>query len=227
MAENPTYDFASRDYENIRRDLLARASRTIPEWTDRDPADFTTALVDLWAYMGDILHYYIDRAGGEAFLTTATQRESVMGLANLFDYTPRFNSPARGQVYVSNTGSASATIASGTGFVASYNDTLYYFYAADDTDIAVGATVGVPVNEGSIVSNEVLTSGASGQIGQRYTIQNQDVIPSTVRVFVYENGVDPVEWTVTDNINALPASTAGFRYTRLPWASLKWFSVTV
>ena len=57
----PGFDFASRDYENIRRDLLIRAERVLPDWTDRDPSDFTMLLVDLWAYMGDIMHYYIDR----------------------------------------------------------------------------------------------------------------------------------------------------------------------
>ena len=89
MAINtPGFDFASRDYENIRRDLLNRASLIAPEWTDRDPSDFGVLLVDLWAYMGDVLHYYIDRAAGEAFITTATQRESMLALASLFDYKP-------------------------------------------------------------------------------------------------------------------------------------------
>ena len=100
--ERPGFDFASRDYSNIRRDLLARAERTVPEWTDRDPSDFSMVLVDMWAYMGDILHYYIDRAAGESFLDTATQKESVLALANLFDYKPRNRTAARATVYVSS-----------------------------------------------------------------------------------------------------------------------------
>lgn len=83
-----TFDYTSRDYASIQADLLARAERQIPEWTSRDASDFGMLMVDLWAYMGDILHYYVDRAAGESFLNTATQRESVLAIANLLDYLP-------------------------------------------------------------------------------------------------------------------------------------------
>lgn len=83
-----TFDYTSRDYTSIQADLLARAERQIPEWTSRDASDFGMLMVDLWSYMGDILHYYVDRAAGESFLNTATQRESVIAIANLLDYLP-------------------------------------------------------------------------------------------------------------------------------------------
>jgi len=83
-----TFDYTSRDYASIQDDLLRRAQTLLPEWTNREPSDFGMVLVDLWAYMGDILHYYVDRAAGESFLGTATQRESVLAIANLLDYVP-------------------------------------------------------------------------------------------------------------------------------------------
>jgi hypothetical protein len=55
-----SFDYSSRDYSTIKSDLLARASRIAPEWTDRDPSDFGMVLVDLWSQMGDVLHYYVD-----------------------------------------------------------------------------------------------------------------------------------------------------------------------
>ena len=82
------YDYTSRDYTSIQKDLLDRATRVLPDWTSRDASDFGMVFVDLWAYMGDILHYYVDRAAGEANLTTATQRESVLAIAALMDYIP-------------------------------------------------------------------------------------------------------------------------------------------
>ena len=64
------FDYTSRDFANIKGDLLARASRVVPEWTTRDPGDFGVLLTDMWAQMGDVLHYYVDRAAGESFLAT-------------------------------------------------------------------------------------------------------------------------------------------------------------
>lgn len=206
----PGFDFASRDYENIRRDLLARAARVLPEWTDRDPSDFTMMLVDLWAYMGDILHYYVDRAAGEAFLETATQKESILALANLFDYTPRNRTPARVSVYIGNSSSASVTITSGTLFIGEGADANYEFYSTSDVVVGAGQTGTVQCLEGTRYPEETLTNSATGQIGQVYTISNSKVIPSSVRVFVYEDGVTPTEWTQVSNINAVPTSVSGF-----------------
>lgn len=208
--DTPGFDFASRDYDNIRRDLLLRAERVLPEWTDRDPSDFTMLLVDLWAYMGDILHYYVDRAAGEAFIETATQRESILALANLFDYTPRNRTPARVTVFLANSSSASVTIPAGTIFVGEGSDANYEFYSSTNLNILAGQTGSVLCYEGKQFSNEGLTNSATGQIGQVYTISNSQVIPDSVRVFVYEDGINPVEWTKVQNINAVPTTVSGF-----------------
>lgn len=206
----PGFDFASRDYENIRRDLLSRAERVLPEWTDRDPSDFTMLLIDLWAYMGDILHYYVDRAAGEAFLETATQKESILALANLFDYTPRNRTPARVSVYIGNSSAASVTIPAGTIFVGEGSDANYEFYSTSSVIIPAGQTATIACLEGTQYPEETLTNSATGQIGQVYTISNSQVIPSSVRVFVYEDGVTPTEWTRVPNINAVPTTVSGF-----------------
>lgn len=99
------FDYTSRDYSSIQTDLLARAARIIPEWTSRDTSDFGVMLVDLWAYMGDVLHYYVDRAAGESYLETATQRDSVLAIAALMDYIPNHRSSAIGSVVVDITNS--------------------------------------------------------------------------------------------------------------------------
>jgi len=210
MAVNPSYDLASRDYENIKRDLLARAGRSIPEWTVRDPGDFTMMLIELWSYMGDVLHYYVDRAAGEAFLSTATQRESVTALANLFDYTPRYKTAAKGTVYITNTASASVELPTETVFSGTYNSRLLFFHSTSSYILDAGESIQVNVQEGSVVTEEVLTSGANGQVGQKYTLSNTEAIPESVRVFVYEDGVTPTEWTKVSNINTVGSTFAGF-----------------
>lgn len=204
------FDFASRDYSNIRRDLLNRATRVIPEWIDRDPGDFTMLLIDLWAYMGDVMHYYIDRAANEAFIDTASQKESVLALANLFDYTPKTRTPARTTVYISNSSSGSVTLPKGTVLIGEGDTSDYEFFTTYAITIPSGQQGVVICNEGSVITNETLVSNATGQIGQIYTINADNVIPSTVEVFVYEDNETPIRWTRFTNINLIPTGTSGF-----------------
>lgn len=195
MATNtPGFDFASRDYENIRRDLLNRASFVTPEWTDRDPADFGVLLVDLWAYMGDVLNYYIDRAAGEAFITTATQRESLLALANLFDYTPYSRRPATATVYISNTSSASVLLEAGTIFVGSSESGNLTFFNKEDVALPSGQETAVTVTEGSLIEEEIVTNSSSGKPGQIYSLSKLNVVSNNVQVYVYEDGVTATPW---------------------------------
>lgn len=206
----PGFDFASRDYENIRRDLLNRATRVLPEWTDRDPGDFTMLLIDLWAYMGDVMHYYIDRAASEAFIDTASQKESVLALANLFDYTPKTKTAARTTVYISNSSSGSVTLPQGTVLIGEGETTDYEFFTTYEITIPPGEQGSVICHEGQVVTNETLVSNATGQIGQIYTINADNVIPSTVEVYVYEDNETPIRWTSFTNINLVPTGASGF-----------------
>lgn len=211
MAINtPGFDFASRDYENIRRDLLNRASFVAPEWTDRDPSDFGVLLVDLWAYMGDVLHYYIDRAAGEAFITTATQRESMLALANLFDYTPYSRRPATALVSVSNTSTENVTLEAGTVFIGTAEMGNLNFFSNEDTVLVSGEVTQVAVTEGSVIEEEVLTNSASGRPNQRYSLSKLNVVSNNVQVFVYEDGVTPVAWNQVVDIALATTNSSSY-----------------
>jgi len=210
MATNAVFDFASRDFQNIKQDLLARASVTVPEWTDRDPADFGMVLVDLWAYMGDILHYYIDLAAQEAFVETATQRESVLAYANLFDYTPNYRGASSATLTIANSGLTDYTLAAYTEFIAEYDGVFYYFYTDLEYVIPAGGSQSVVVYEGDFISEEVLTTSASGAISQRYTLRNENVVPSSVRVVVYEDVNNPDEWQQVESLYTVDSGTGAF-----------------
>ena len=43
-------------------------------------------LVDLFAYVGDVIAYYQDRIASESFLDTAVERRSVLNLLRLIGY---------------------------------------------------------------------------------------------------------------------------------------------
>src|SRR5207247_831372 len=54
--------------------------------TTRRDDDYAIGLLDLWAALADVLTFYQERYANEAFLRTATQRESIARLARLLDY---------------------------------------------------------------------------------------------------------------------------------------------
>lgn len=82
-------DYTNRDYKAIRAQLVGLARGYMPEWTTvGETGDFGTLLLELFAYTGDVLNYYIDRMLSEAFLGTAVRRQSVLYIADMLGYTP-------------------------------------------------------------------------------------------------------------------------------------------
>ena len=112
MASNyiPQVDYTSRDYASIRDNMIALIPSLLPEWTNTDASDFGITLIELFAYMGDMLNYYIDRAANEGFIATATQKSSVLSLAQLLGYTPSTATPAQVTLSFSNTSSTAQTL---------------------------------------------------------------------------------------------------------------------
>lgn len=207
-----TFDYTSRDFSTIKSEMLDRATQSIPEWTDRDPSDFMTALIDIWAYAADVLHFYVDRAATEAFLPTATQRESVLAMANLYGYTPNPITSAKTGITVYNSTASSVSIPSGTQFRAQSGTTNYIFSTMSDILLAADATATIYAREGIPFSLQTLsgTSGTSvstGLAGQRFSLYHKNVDPSTITVYVYEGaGQTAVEWRQVSRLTNTAAS---------------------
>lgn len=208
-----TFNYTSRDFGTIKADLTSRAAAMIPDWTDRSPADFMVALVDLWAYSADVLHYYVDRAATEAFLSTATQRDSVLAFANLYDYTPNFRQSATVSIQVSNPTNTNIAIPSGTRFYAGVGSSRVEFYAsttvtaASNSSVNVVCTQGVQKTKQSVTSlNTNAQSKSDGTSSQRFTIPDQYVAPTSVSVYVTEGSTESL-WTYDDQFTNSSAAS--------------------
>jgi hypothetical protein len=82
-------DYTSRDFNAIRAQLIGLAKGLMPDWqTAGEPSDFGTLILELFAYMGDVMHFYIDRTASEAFLSTAIRRQSILYIADMMGYVP-------------------------------------------------------------------------------------------------------------------------------------------
>lgn len=81
-------DYRARDAKSLLQVMLDRARVTMPSWTDRGPADFTTMIFEAVAAQLDYLGYRQERSVGEGFLVDARLRRSVEDHARALDYTP-------------------------------------------------------------------------------------------------------------------------------------------
>lgn len=79
-------DYTNKDYESLRRELMARVPQLTDRWTDLNPSDLGVVLLELFCGIGDMLAYYLDAQAAEAFLPTARQRQNVIQLCHLISY---------------------------------------------------------------------------------------------------------------------------------------------
>jgi hypothetical protein len=75
--------------ETLHARLSISSEPALVGFTTRDNDDFSIALLDAWATVGDVLTFYQERIANEAYLRTATERLSVLELARLINYELR------------------------------------------------------------------------------------------------------------------------------------------
>lgn len=220
----PQVDYTSRDYTSIREDLIALIPDYVPNWTNRDPADFGIALIELFSYMGDVLNYYIDRSANEAFIGTASQRENVLQIARLLGYKPVENTAAKVTLTFYNSTNAPITVPAGTRVAttavanSSSSQITFETIAAGTVPAKVGSTNGsvqVTAQQGITISNEVIGT-SNGQLNQVYKLSNTSVVNNSVSVTV--GGVDYIQvpylidYNGYDAVFSLYTNAAGVSY---------------
>jgi hypothetical protein len=82
----PAIDYLAKDYSSFRQALLDYLPLAVPDWRERHEADVEMAVLELYAYVGDLISYEQDAVANEAYLSTARRRVSVRRHARLVDY---------------------------------------------------------------------------------------------------------------------------------------------
>jgi hypothetical protein len=215
MSSTPAIDYTNKDFASLRQALLELAQLRLPEWTDRSPADLGMLLVDLFAYMGDVILYYQDRLASEAFLETAVERRSVVQLLRLVGYelkspvastatlTLVFNPPAP------NT-PTTVTVPHGAQFATKDHVPQTFEYLGTDQTIDLAGSrvsaradgkllyAGLPVRHSRSVATAPIGVG-TGEPGQSFSLAQSPVVLDTITVTVDE-GAGAVTWNRRENL---------------------------
>tara|TARA_R110002020_G_scaffold226401_3_gene436823 strand:+ start:6461 stop:8251 length:1791 start_codon:yes stop_codon:yes gene_type:complete len=87
----PPISYTSRDFNSIKQDLINYAKVYYPNtYKDFNEASFGALMVDMVAYVGDILSFYVDYQTNETLLDTAIEEGSIVKIAKQLGY--KFNS---------------------------------------------------------------------------------------------------------------------------------------
>jgi hypothetical protein len=222
-------DYTSRDFNAIRAQLVGLAKGLMPDWqTAGEPSDFGTLILELFAYMGDVIHFYIDRTASEAFLATAVRRQSVLWIADQMGYTPIGQQAASVALTFSiaeDDPDAPGTvqpvsIPKGTRIFneAGNSDSLIVFELTSNVDLdpkVPQSTTDVDRRSVIVYANEGVTQGdialgtSYGSPNTELIIPDKGVIYGTVQVTTLE-GTQVVNWSYVSFISGARPTQAVF-----------------
>ena len=196
----PQVDYTSRDYAAIRSDLLTLIDYYNNEyslgWTSRDTSDLGIVLLEMFAYMGDNLNFYIDRAANEGFLDTASQRDSVLRIAQMLGYTPTTSTAASTTLTFANYTDTGITVPAGaqvaTTTMVDGTSTQIIFETDESVYVYPLVGAGIPglnsvtATQGETVPEEQI-GVSNGTASQVFKLSQSPVIKDSISITV--NGI--------------------------------------
>lgn len=197
-------DYTDKDFDSLRERLINLVRGAFPEWTDFNVSTFGNILLEMFAFVGDVLCYYQDNQAREAFISTAQLRRSMLALSKLINYKPGGNSAATVDLTftLSEPPTGDVTIEAGDTFRTREVTNPVVFQALANVTIVAGA---VPPSviftvENSLAERDVFTSDDTPN--QEYELTQTPFLHESDEVSagngVYERVDDFLDSTATD-----------------------------
>ncbi|MFH1217118.1 MAG: baseplate J/gp47 family protein [Pseudomonadota bacterium] len=201
VGEHTIVDYMARDYDSLLQSMRELIPSRLPEWKSHtSEADFGNVLLELFAHMGDIISYYQDRVAGESFLGTAQSRRSVIDHLRLIGYRLATAAPASTtlELVIPAACNQTITIRRGDAFATKSmkeKPSVRFEYAREEplsincSTLAIDpvtnkkyfrrdpilGTEGIPVEEGRLISDEVL-GVSNGDRNQQFILAHSGLI---------------------------------------------------
>ena len=205
----PYTQVANLDFEQIKISLREYL-RANSDFTDYDfEGSALSNLIDVLAYNTYYTAFNANMVVNEMFIDSASLRDNVVSLAKQLGYRPKSRTAPTAYTgftvpYGTPTTDTEVTLKAGSGFLTSWDNTLYQFITTRDIRAQVVNNVAtfseVPLKEGSWITNTYTYQSALKS--QRFIINNAGVDTSTIQVRVYPSAQTTLykEYTLADNI---------------------------
>lgn len=231
-------DYTDKDFDSLRLRLQNLVRSVFPEWTDFNVANFGNLLVELYAFVGDVLAFYQDNQARESRIATATQRKNLIALTKLLGFRPEGAKAATADVVftLAAAPTADVTILKGTKVrTASVTESVVFQLLADliipagaspptltgsvehsESQEELFASTGLPNQEVALPASPYLDASASVAAGNGDYVEVQNFLGSTatdkhLTVVVDQN--DRAAIRFGNGVNgAIPSGTITVRY---------------
>ena len=176
MAGLRRFQYTKKDHAEIVEDCIARIKQTYGEnnWNDFEEDNSGKMLVEAFAYIVDLLLYYLDRQANETYLPTAHERQNIINMCKLIGYTPKGAKSALANIRISMSKTHNLDVILPSGSQIETNDGLI-FETQEDAVIKAGElSVDVTAIEGETFEEVIGTS--NGEAWQEFYLQRSGVI---------------------------------------------------
>ena len=92
-------DYLGRDFADIRTNLIEFAKAHFPKtYNDFNETSPGMMFIEMAAYVGDLMNYYIDNQFRETLLLQAEERKNIFAIAQSYGYKPKLAVPATAEL---------------------------------------------------------------------------------------------------------------------------------
>ena len=215
----PVTKFTNLDFDQIKAQIRSYL-RANSNFTDFDfEGSNLSILIDILAYNTYISAFNSNMVVNESFLDSATLRENVVSLARNIGYVPRSRKSAQAIInfdFKFNGNSNSVRLKKGLVVVGVQGNTSFTFSIPEDVVVAspvdTGSNVQVNPPRTAQFRNLTVYQGTllkkfftvSGNIDQRFVLDNSFIDTASLRVFVRKSGsTSGLEYSRIDNITSI------------------------
>lgn len=214
----PYTQVANLDFDQIKSSLK-EYMRAQTDFTDYDfDGSALSNMLDVLAYNTYYTAFNTNMVVNELYIDSATLRDNVIAIAKQLGYRPKSATSPTAYIsftvnYSNPTTDTELILKKGTGFTASYDNTLYNYVTAEDTKAQVSNDTAVftniPVREGTqVVQNFTVDTNNKSQ---KFILSNRNIDTNTISVRVYPTGGSFNEpYLLAENILGVDANSKVF-----------------
>jgi hypothetical protein len=203
MATKRNISYINKDFTELRASLINYARTYFPTtYNDFSPASPGMMFMEMAAYVGDVLSFYLDNQLQETYLQYARQTNNLYELAYMFGYKPNVTQVAT--TYIDFYQQVPA-IPSGSTYVPDFS---YALYIPPDSTVTQNTTNKVPFLIQDPIDFSVSSSGDPTEVtiyeitGTTPTYfllkKSRKAISSTINTTTFSFGINPIPFSTVE-----------------------------
>lgn len=219
MAENNKIIVDSLEFDGIKQNLknFLRGQKQFKDY-DFDGSNLSV-LIDVLAYNTYYNAIYNNLALNEAFIDSASKRNSVVSIAKQLGYTPKSTRSSKAYVNLTviypnaDEVEDQLVLPKATPFTSVINDTTYYFVNRDERIATKNADGQFVFDRIELTEGKIATEKYVVEPGVKFKINNPSCDTSTLRVYVSDSAMtgDPIIFMMAESVtNIGPTSNVYF-----------------